>query len=188
MRSGSMLARIAALAVIATAILLPVVFVILPLAQWKQDVEEAVEAARLDQVRLADSIERLALERAQLSAGSLDGFLWSARQLGAATARVQATINDIAAQNSLSIRSFTPTGTRSMPIAEGIAFRIEIEATLDRLTPFLVEIEYHTPALLIDRADLRRLTRPGADTERPSMFVQLEIVAPIDVAEEDEET
>lgn len=187
MRPGSLAARVLALSTLVVIGLGVWVFVILPILDWRRDIAAATQRNSQQIERHVASIEDLSSEQAQLQATSIDPFLWTAREQGAATARVQERISQLASENGVSIRAITPTGAREIPSADAVSFRLEIEASLDQLTPFLAGVEEHTPALAIERADLRRLARPGPPPMQPILFAQLEILAPIRIdAEADE--
>lgn len=187
LQPGTWITRVVALGGLVGALALFALFIIVPLATWRAETKQAVAIAYRDIGQLNSSLATLTVERDQLQATSMDGFLWSARQTGAATAQVQAAVGELALQRGLSIRAITPTGERSLPLAPGVGFRAEMEATLDQLAPFLVSLEYHTPALAVERAELRRITRLGTtETEQPTLFVQLDLVAPLLISEADQ--
>lgn len=154
-----------------------------PAAAWKATQFRERDATAEKIAALRDSISRLKAERAGLDAGTDDGIIWPARQMGEATARVQSEISAAASANGVSLRSITPTDSGSLPVARTVSFRIEAEARLDALRDFLVALEFNSPALLIDRATLRRVSRVDDDGAQPLLFAQIEITAPVSAAE-----
>jgi hypothetical protein len=141
---------------------------------------------RLAIERLDQSLAVLAQERAALKSSLDASLIWQADQSGQASALVQSNLSEIAREAGLSLRSVSPLSPRNVPLAQGIGFRVELEAPLDRLVSYLVEIEHSQPALSIDRATLRRLVRPAMEQDQvsrlPELFVQLDILAPVQLA------
>ncbi|MHA3915831.1 type II secretion system protein GspM [Halovulum sp. GXIMD14793] len=150
-----------------------------------QPIWARVEAISLDLERKQDQKRRLEASRmmlekeiADLQSGDVADFVWSAEQSGALTAAIQAQVGEIAARHGIQLRSITPTGTRELPSATGTRLRVEGEASLDALSMFLQELEFHQPVLMVEQAILRRLNRPGRLIEQPLLFMQIELVAP----------
>ncbi|MCU0910461.1 MAG: type II secretion system protein GspM [Rhodobacteraceae bacterium] len=183
-RPGSPQSRALALGIAAAAAALLTLGVVLPLAEWRARTLAAAEAARDEAERLASAIGRMRTERAQLSGSGIDAVVWPGERLGEVTARVQGRISELAVGHGLQLRSIAPTGTRPLPLTQGVGFRIESETTLDRLTEFLREVEHHAPALTVERATLRRLARPGEEPPQPVLFVQIDILAPVAARED----
>ena len=149
-----------------------------PANEWQADAFTTLSASQSENTRLNASLSRLKAEQAQLSGDTSLAIIWTAKQMGEATALVQSKISKLAAKHGVTLRSVTPVSGKNLPFASAIGFRIEGEATLDKLAAFLVDLESNSPALLIERAALRRLTRPGRTAAQPSIFVQLNLIAP----------
>lgn len=163
-------------------------FVILrPAQDWKNDAIAQLSASQSENTKLVASLSRLNAKRAQLPGDTSLAIIWSAKRMGEATALVQSEISKLAAKHSIFLRSVTPVSSRDIPFTSAIGFRIEGEATLDELATFLIALEAYTPALIIENAILRRLTRPGRTAAQPDIFVQLNLIAPV-VLDEEEKT
>lgn len=175
------------IALIALAALAGLVWltVLAPAHQWKTRALDGLAASQMEYTRLTASLQRLKVERAQLSKGNSLDIIWKAKRMGEATALVQSEISNLAAKHGVMLRSVTPMSAKDLPFTSGIGFRVEGEATLDKLTAFLIELEGSTPALLVERAVLRRLTRPGRTAPQPDVFVQLNLIAPVTLDEEE---
>ena len=106
-------------------------------------------------------------------------ILWRAAQTGEATARIQSQLSKIASERGVSLRSISPTRARDLNLAQAAGFRLEMEASLDQLVQFLQAIEYHSPALLVEKASLRRLNKLNSNQPQPLIFAQIEISAPV---------
>ncbi|WP_457645941.1 type II secretion system protein GspM [Profundibacter sp.] len=159
--------------------------ILLPASEWKAKAFSELAQSRAEQSKLSESLARLKVERAQLSGDTALDIIWKAKRMGEATALVQSEISNIAAKHGVSIRSITPVPAKEIPFANSIGFRIEGETTLDKLTTFLVDLEANSPALAIERAVLRRLTRPGRTAPQPDVFLQLNLIAPVELDEEE---
>lgn len=157
--------------------------ILLPLSVWKSDTTRQIVDTRLELASLQQSLAAMVQERNALTLGGSEGMIWTAAQLGQVTALVQARVSELAKQHGLSLRSITPSQNRGIQSAGTVSFRLELEAPLDRLTDFLVALEYNSPALAVEQSTLRRLNRPGPVTEQPALFVQLDILAPIVIAD-----
>lgn len=158
-----------------------------PVNGWKNDAVAELSASQLEKFKLGGSLSRLNAERSQLSGDTSLAIIWSAKRMGEATALVQSEISDLAAKHGIVLRSVTPVSNKDLPFTSAIGFRIEGEATLDKLATFLVALEANTPALIIEHAILRRLSRPGRTAVQPDVFVQLNLIAPV-VLDEEEKT
>lgn len=156
-----------------------------PAYDWKNDTLAQLAASQSENAILISSISKLNAERAQLSGDTSLAIIWSAKRMGEATALVQSEISNLAAEHGIMLRSVTPVPSKNIPFTNAIGFRIEGEATLDKLVPFLVAIEAYTPALIIENATLRRLSRPGRTAAQPDVFVQLNLIAPVELGEEE---
>lgn len=185
LRPGSALSRALAGALLVGFFLLLWLVVAMPLLAWREGNIAGLAEARADLQRLEGSIGRLAAERAQLSGDTTAETVWTAARTGEVTALIQARVSELARQNGLALRSVTPTAGRKLPLTEAVGFRLEAEATLDQLLQFLIALEYHAPVLVIDSATLRRLARPGPASEQPSLFIQIDLVAPVLTTEAD---
>lgn len=158
-----------------------------PLEAWKASALEARTAAIIAHEALEQRITSLTLETQSYGSDGIDDLTWQAEQIGEVTARVQTTINAMAQDNGIVMRSIGPNTPRDTSIGDVIGFRLEFEATLDRLSAFVQEIEYSQPVLLVSRANLRRLVRPGETNSQPQLFVQIDVIAPIRLPGEESE-
>ncbi|WP_268745986.1 type II secretion system protein GspM [Ruegeria halocynthiae] len=158
-------------------------FIIAPLSSWKVTGLDARSQA-LDEIqRTQATIDRLKQQNSRISQNEEEDFLWRAEQIGAVTAQIQTALSASAASNGVSLRSITPLKTKRMASVEAAGFRLEFEATLDQVLGFLQQIEYSSPALLVEKASLRQLSRPGSDQTQPILNGQLELIAPFHVGE-----
>jgi len=173
------MARLILLALGAIIALILWLTVLAPLAAWRADRLSTLEQETSALARLEQRVAAMTRERAALSSQGDLGIAWSADRIGAATARVQSELNRLAATHGVTLRAIAPVRARELPGLDSAGFRIEGEATLDRLVPFLVALDHHGPALLVEKATLRRLTRPGAPTAQPVLFVQMDLLAPV---------
>lgn len=185
MHSSSKISRLVTLAVLLTFFGLIWLAILAPLAAWKMSSVAQLEAAQQEASRLQASIQRLQTEKAQLASGDISEIVWAAPLLGEATARIQARVSELASQEGLALRSITPIGERDFPLTGAVALRLEAEAPLDRLTNFFIKADHHTPVILINQANIRRLVRPGETPQQPLLFVQVEIVVPVDISGEE---
>ncbi|MEO8531355.1 MAG: type II secretion system protein GspM [Deltaproteobacteria bacterium] len=158
------------------------VAVLAPLAHWKAQAFSNLQSLRADEARLITSLATLRKEHAVLTGSSDVSFIWQSAQIGTATAEVQSALSDIAGKSGISLRSITPLPESKSGSGSTIAFRVESEATLDTLTRFLGALEYNDRALVVRLATLRRLARPGSEGPQPTLFFQMEVVAPVIVA------
>ncbi len=181
---AAFLSRVMALLVVVGFMMLALVAIVQPLAAWRNATLVTAEAAIVETQRLMAGMSSLRTERAQLSGSGIDALVWPGERLGELTARVQGRISELAVRHGLQLRSITPTGTRALPLTSAVGFRIESETTLDRLVGFLREVEHHSPGLIVDRATLRRLSRPGDEPLQPVLFLQIDIVAPVAATED----
>ncbi len=150
-----------------------------PLATWKADRLSTLQQERSALAGLEQRVTAMARESAALSSREDLGIAWQADRRGAATARVQSELNRLATTHGVTLRAIAPVRVRALPGLDSAGFRIEGEAPLDRLVPFLVTLDHHGPALMIEKATLRRLTRPGAPTAQPVLFVQMDLLVPM---------
>jgi len=150
-----------------------------PLAAWKASTMNERNVAISEHEALGKRIASLTLETQSYGNDGVDQLIWHAEQIGEVTARVQTAINAIAQKNGVVMRSIGPNTPQDASIDDVIGFRLEFEATLDRLSAFLQEIEYQQPVLLVSRANLRRLVRPGESGLQPQLFVQIDVIATI---------
>jgi Type II secretion system (T2SS), protein M subtype b len=183
-RPGSALSKTLAVAALGAMAALSWLGLIAPLGSWCASIMERRDAARTERAKLLESIARLETEAMQLSADSTSGVVWTAPRMGEANAMVQSRISELAQRNGIPLRSITPTEASDLPLAESVAFRAESDATLDQVANFLISLEYHSPALAVERATLRHIAKPGPQTEQPLLFVQLDIIAPVVTLEE----
>ena len=180
----SLLSRIVALATLVAAAVILFVGLISPLANWRSAKILEHQKILLEHAGLEDSIARLQAERMAFVSDDLAGLTWEGAQAAEATAKVQSAVNDMARDNGILMRSITPTRDNSSDIPNAINFRIEFEASLDQLVPFLKTVEFGQPALVVTRSNLRRLARPNQANTQPDIFAQIEIAAPFSLTDE----
>lgn len=185
-RPQSIASRLSAVVALFAATVLLGLFVIGPVSEWRSGVLQRASTMVEDIERLDLSVQTLTAEARALSGSQRVDLMWSAEQSGQASALIQGRLSDLAREQGLLLRSIAPLPNRDLPIAEGVGFRIELEAGLDRLVPFLIAVEHSTPLLVIERATLRRLMRSGdpdvadgSGLQQPELFVQLDIIAPV---------
>ena len=157
---------------------------VVPLQEWRQSALNSRERALEGFQQLQDRIAALKAERAILSESGELGVLWRASQTGEATALVQSHLSQLATGSGVSLRSISPTRARDMTLAQASAFRLEMEAPLDKVASFLRDVENNEPALLVEKASLRRSNRPNSEQAQPLVFVQLEVLAPAQIDQE----
>ena len=179
-RIGSRFMAIGTIIVIAAALFYAV---IAPLSDWRQSVLAERDAMRNEMHRLSLSIARLSAEKQSFVSDELIGLTWEAAQTAEATAKVQSSVNDMARETGILMRSIAPTNAFETEIPNAISFRLEFEASLDQLVPFLKTLEYGQPALVVSRANLRRLVRPNQAGTQPDLFVQIDVAAPVTLQE-----
>ncbi|HHI70475.1 MAG TPA: hypothetical protein ENJ91_05685 [Rhodobacteraceae bacterium] len=177
--NGAFISRLMAVIIILSLVSLVWVAVLSPVHEWKNRTEIALAESRANNTRLKRSLAKLKREQEQLSGDASLDIAWQAGKSGEATALVQSEISDLAARNGVTLRSVTPVEAQDIPYTSAIGFRVEGEATLDNLSDFLIELEYSTPAFVIERAVLRRLQRPGRTSAQPEIFIQLNLIAPV---------
>lgn len=153
--------------------------ILLPAITWKQARLDTHAIAINETQHLAASIGQLESELSQLSQQDNFDLVWTAEKFGEVTARVQAEISSSAIRAGVVLRSVTPNNAPSFPFVETVGFRIEGEAALDQLVRLLRTIETSRPALVIEKANLRRLSRVGSTQELPLLYFQMELAAPI---------
>ena len=183
--SANIISRLIALMLLVALFVLVWLAIISPARQWKMHALDQLSASQSEYTRLTASLQRLKAEQAQLSGNATLDTVWKAKRMGQATALVQSEISNIAAKHGVTLRSVTPMSAKDLPFTSGISFRVEGEATLDKLAAFLIELEGSTPALLVERAVLRRLNRPGRTAPQPDVFIQLNLIAPVALEEEE---
>lgn len=157
--------------------------VVRPAQAWKEEQFNALTTAQEQSARLAERLQTLRREAAAMSASTDFDGVWEAQSAGEATARVQATLSDLARQNGISFRAITPLRTDAIPLKSAVSFRVEAEAPLDRLVAFLRAAEYNTPVLVFEKGSVRRLSKPGTPTEQPLVFFQFDVMAAYDLVE-----
>lgn len=155
------------------------VFVFEPLRDWRTATIEATYAAQTEYKKLLSAQAQMDRVEAQIKGGEFKGLFWTASQAGEAYALVQADLTRAAATAGITVRSMTPLPTQTNGSIESAVVRMEFEADLAKVTQFLRQIEYASPALTIKRGNLRRLLRANDTSEQPILFSQLDIAAPI---------
>ncbi|MDO6591944.1 hypothetical protein DS901_02480 [Loktanella sp. D2R18] len=184
MMGNQFLSRAVTLTTLVTVLTLLFFGALSPLAGWRSAklAEHAQTQAR--RAQLEDSIARLEAERVAFVSDDLAGLTWEGAQEAEATAKVQSAVNDMARNNGILMRSIAPTRDNNTEITNAIGFRLEFEASLDQLVPFLKTAEFSQPALVVTRASLRRLARPNRTGTQPDIFAQIDIVAPFSLTTE----
>ncbi len=157
--------------------------ILLPLGNWRQSTLDRQIDLVNDREQLEGRVAQLEAEKQSFVSDDLEGLIWEGEQQAEATAKVQSAINDIARDNGILMRSIAPTNNVDIGIPNAISFRLEFEASLDQLVSFLKTIEFGQPALVVTRANTRRLVRPGQASLQPELFVQLDIAAPISISD-----
>lgn len=155
-----------------------------PAQAWKDSQFAALSDAQERSAQLIERLDTLRKEAAAMSAATDFDGVWRAASPGEATARVQASLSDIARRNGIAFRAITPLRTEAIPLKDAITFRVEAEASLDRLVAFLREAEYSSPVLVFEKGSVRRLSRPGPTTEQPVVFFQFDVLAAFDLEED----
>ncbi|MEQ6204724.1 type II secretion system protein GspM [Sulfitobacter sp. HNIBRBA2951] len=153
--------------------------VLAPLQDWRSAALSKRPQAVAEIRQLQTRISGLEDERDQLSGNEELNILWRAAQTGVATARIQSQLSKLASERGISLRSISPTRARDLTLAQAAGFRLEMESSLDQLVSFLQAVEYHSPALLVEKASLRRLNKPNTDQPQPLVFAQIDISAPV---------
>ncbi len=178
------LSRSVALATLAALVALLFFGVLSPLANWRSAKLSEHVRAESERIRLEESITRLEAERRAFVSEDLAGLIWEGTQEAEATAKVQSAVNDMARNNGILMRSIAPTRANNSDFTHAITFRLEFEASLDKLVPFLKTVEFSQPALVVTRANLRRLARPNPSGTQPDIFAQIDIAAPFSLTSE----
>ena len=168
-----------ALALVVSLALLAWTAVISPLQNWKAAKIEARDQLIAEIEKLHLSVANLHFEKSQFESTEEIGLLWKAEQTGTATAMIQAEISRMAREQGLGLRSISPVLQREINHANVVGIRIETEAALDQLSDFLRDVEYSTPALLVERATIRRLVKSENKFEQPLVFAQIDFSAPV---------
>ncbi len=181
---NSAVSRLAAVGVLVAVVALLWGLVAIPLAQWRADVLARSDAATAESERLRSARMRLDARQASLSSVEISNGFWTAAQTGEAYARIQGALAKSASESGIRFRAMTPLPTANRNGVEIALVRIEFEADLQQLTGFLRAIEYASPALPVERAVLRRLVRPNDSSRLPVLFSQIDIAAPLLIAED----
>lgn len=150
-----------------------------PIVQWRDQMLADATTAEVEAVRLRAAKNSLTREKLALSEETNEDLFWRAAQVGEAYAKVQSNVSSAATENGVSLRTATPLPAQSSGGVETIAVRVEFEADLGQLTGFLRAIEFNSPTLPIQRANLRRVIRANDLSALPTMFVQIDISAPV---------
>ncbi|MCW3783543.1 type II secretion system protein GspM [Defluviimonas salinarum] len=160
--------------------------VALPIFDWRRSIETELATAGAEYKRLSESLDALTVRKRRLTETGGQLALWQARQTGEATARVQSVVTELARASGANLRALGPGPSHEFGLVQAVSLRLESEATLDQLSALLQKLEFHAPPLLVETATLRRLNRPGHATEQPLLFVQIDILAPVNLSEESE--
>ncbi|RLJ60741.1 type II secretion system (T2SS) protein M subtype b [Litoreibacter meonggei] len=157
--------------------------IIVPIVDWKTSIEVQLTVADEKAGRMRVAIANLHQEKAALSAETKFLDLWRAKSLTDATARVQASLSAIAQREDIVFRSISPIQGPDIAMIDAVSFRVETELTLNQLSAFLKTLEYSAPLFIVERANIRRLARSNLDAGQPTVFVQLDIAAPVILSE-----
>ncbi|SMX26034.1 General secretion pathway protein M [Pelagimonas phthalicica] len=149
------------------------------LYNWRDTALSKREEMRSELQKLEGSLAALKRDHSQFGETGELTLIWAAKEAGAVTALIQSEISKLAKDHGVSLRAVTPAKESGLSLQEATGFRIEFEASLDQLTGFLQDIEYSSPALVVDRAVLRRLNKPGHKHPQPLVFAQIDLAAPI---------
>lgn len=182
MMGSKFLSRAVTLATLVALLALLFFGALSPLAGWRRAKLAEHTQAQVGHAQLEDSIARLEAERSAFISDDLAGLTWEGTQEAEVTAKVQSAVNDMARNNGILMRSIAPTRNNS-DIINAINFRLEFEASLDQLAPFLKTVEFNQPALVVTRANLRRLARPNRTGAQPDIFAQIDITAPFSLTD-----
>ncbi len=154
-------------------------FLLSGISSWRGNVFDLSASLTSERHRLEQSVARLSNEKNAFQTDDVSRLLWEARQTAEATAKIQSGINNIAGNAGIKMRSIAPIQNNHQDSFASISFRLEFEANLVLLVPFLKELEYSQPAVVVTSAHIRRLARPTTTSTHPDIFVQLEVTAPI---------
>lgn len=176
--------KLAALTVLAAVFALFWTVIVTPVANWRAATLSRSLAVSTETERLEVARTRLQTEQAQMSTVESDNGFWTAAQTGEAYARIQGALARSASESGISFRAMTPLPVSRRDGLESAIVRIEFEANLQQLNDFLRAIEYASPALPVERAVLRRLIRPNETSSLPVLFSQIDIAAPLLIAED----
>ncbi|WP_108813231.1 GspMb/PilO family protein [Loktanella sp. Alg231-35] len=160
--------------------------VVAPLSAWRSASLEGLSSVENEIAQLEARVATLTIGQQSFVSDDLSGLTWEAAQMAEATAIVQSAVNDTARENGIVLRSIAPASGSETEIESAIGFRLEFEAHLDQLVPFLKAVEFGQPALVVTRANLRRLSRPNQSNPQPELFVQIELAAPVTLTDEGE--
>jgi hypothetical protein len=166
------------------AVIVVWLFILVPLSMWRTSQLDGVVTARAELDRLTASIARLTAEASSLGGGNAENLRWTGQQVGQMTATIQSHLSLVAQQTGIQLRSVTPDVLEDSILGQAIGFRVEFESDLGKLVDLLSVIEFAAPVLIVKRATIRRLTPTEEQNELPSLYVQLDLVAPVDLTEE----
>ena len=157
---------------------------LVPLQNWRDRVTAEYTTTLGTHQRLTQSIARMTVEVVGFAEDPALPMTWQAPQIGQATAQVQGELSQLTRAAGISLMSTTPVGARDIPFADSVAFRLEGEGSLDQWRDMLIAVEYNTPPIIVERGVMRRLVRPGPETEQPTLYVQLDLLAPVQLVEQ----
>lgn len=153
--------------------------IIQPISAWANVQITERDTLKEQNLRLRQTVQRLDRERNSFELTDTGNLIWESHQVGQTTARIQQVINETATGQGIRMRSVAPGRSTISDIAEAIGFRLEFDAHLDQLTAFLRTIETNEPLLIVAQTKLRRLARQNSENTQPLVFVQMDVVAPI---------
>lgn len=170
--------RAVALAILVILLSTVIFAVVGAAAHWRN--KSLIQLATLqgEHKRLVAAKHSLQTTLASLDFGGSDQVLWQANSTSQAEATIQSFLTSVGSNAGIQFRSISSLPGRSDNSA---AFRMELEAPLDQLISFLRLLEYNIPAIPIDRAAIRRLTRPGAQWDFPVLIVQIDVFAQLNL-------
>jgi len=178
------LSRLAAIALLGVFLSLAILAVFQPLNAWQAQVRAEHDQETNEISALKERIRSLEADAANIPNGLPEGLLWPNEQIGTTTARIQATLSELAEQNGILPRAIAPTGTRDLGYATGATFRVEMDVPLDLLAAALNTYQKHRPPLIVERASVRRTSQGSDQQEFPTVFAQIEFLAPLQLVSE----
>jgi len=109
--------------------------------------------------------------------------LWTATSNSQAVSQVQAVVSKLTNNHAVQVRSITPFSGNDFPLFNSVSVRVEGEGYLDQLMSFMIDIGHNSSALIIERTNIRRLTKVSDVSGQPAISFQLEILAPFNLSD-----
>ena len=145
------------------------------------------DLARIMHGKLEESVTDLTAQLASAPRYDFEDAFWDHSSSGAAIALIQQTINELALEQDIRLRSVAPSLSENDLGFDQASLRLEFEVYLDDLVWFLGSLERHEPLLLITTLNVRRLARQNPSKTQQQVFVQMVIDAPLQPSNEGEE-